>query len=194
METTALPPPPAVGRILLWHQGALGDLLLAGPALQAVRRRYPRARLTGLGQPQPWGLLSPTLSLEAVWDSGESGWAPLFAAPPCRRSCGSVWPALIWPWCSLPGPAPPVPARLRQAGIPAVAWVPSFPEAGGEAVAALQARHLAGLGLTVASSFRLAWPPDGEATRSCQHAANWLAVAPGSGHARKTGPWGITMR
>ena len=49
MESTPLPPPQAVGRILLWHQGALGDLLLAAPALLAVRRRYPRARLTGLG-------------------------------------------------------------------------------------------------------------------------------------------------
>lgn len=190
MEATALPPPEAVGRILLWHQGALGDLLLAGPALQAVRRRYPRARLTGLGQPQPWGLLSPTLSLEAVWNSGESGWAPLFAdsplPPELRVRLAGFDLALVF----TPGPDSPVLARLRQAGIPAVIWVPSFPEAGSEAVAALQARHVAGLGLTVAGSFRLAWPPDRESAAVLPDAANWLAVAPGSGHAKKNWPLG----
>lgn len=190
MESTPLPPPQAVGRILLWHQGALGDLLLAAPALLAVRRRYPRARLTGLGQPQPWGLLSHTLSLEAVWDSGESGWAPLFAdaplPPELRVRLAGFHLALVF----TPGPDPPVLARLRQAGIPAVTWVPSFPEAGSEAVAALQARHLAGLGLTVAGSFRLALPPDRESEAVLPEAANWLAVAPGSGHAKKNWPLG----
>ena len=89
-----------------------------------------------------------------------------------------------------PGPHSPVLARLRQAGIPAVAWVPSFPEAGGEAVAALQARHLAGLGLSGGDSFRLARPPDGGAAAVLPDPANWLAVAPGSGHAKKNWPLG----
>ena len=44
-----LPPPAAVRHILIWHQGGLGDLLLAGPALAAVSRHYPEARLTALG-------------------------------------------------------------------------------------------------------------------------------------------------
>ena len=43
----------------------MGDLLLAGPALMAVRERYPGARLVGLGHPERWGLLSTTLSLAA---------------------------------------------------------------------------------------------------------------------------------
>ncbi|MGB7913274.1 MAG: glycosyltransferase family 9 protein [Desulfobaccales bacterium] len=188
MESNPLPPPQAVGRILLWHQGALGDLLLAGPALLAVRRRYPRARLTGLGQPQPWGLLSHTLSLEAVWDSGESRWAPLLASAPLppelRVRLAGFQLALVF----TPKPDSPVLAGLRQAGIPEVAWVPSFPEAGSEPVAALQARYLAGLGLTVDSSFRLVLPPDAEREAVLPEAENWLAVAPGSGHAKKNWP------
>ncbi len=190
MEATPLPPPSAVGKILLWHQGALGDLQLAGPALQAVRRRYPRARLTGLGQPQPWGLLSHTLSLEAVWDSSESGWGPLFAdaplPPELRARLAGFQLALVF----TPGPNPPVLARLQQAGIPAVAWVPSFPEAGSEAVAVHQARHLAGLGLSGAGSFRLVLPPEWESEAVLPEEAGWLAVAPGSGHAKKNWPLG----
>ncbi len=190
MASTPLPPPSAVGKILLWHQGALGDLLLAGPALQAVRRRYPRARLTGLGQPQPWGLLSHTLSLEAVWDSSESGWRPLFAdvplPPELRARLAGFQLALVF----TPGPNPPVLARLQQAGIPAVAWVPSFPEAGSEAVAVHQARHLAGLGLSGAGSFRLVLPPEWESEAVLPEEAGWLAVAPGSGDAKKNWPLG----
>ncbi len=147
MSLASLPPPEAVQRILIWHQGALGDLLLAGPALMAVRDRYPGARLVGLGHPERWGLLSTTLSLAAVWDSGESRWAPLFGDGPLPAALQARLAPFQLALVFSPDPGTPVPARLRQAGIPAVHWVPSFPENGREAVAALQARHLAGLGL-----------------------------------------------
>jgi len=169
MSFASLPPPEAVQHILIWHQGALGDLLLAGPALMAVRDRYPGARLVGLGHPERWGLLSTTLSLAEVWDSGESRWAPLLADGPLpvelQARLAPFQLALIFS----PNPGTPVPARLRQAGIPAVHWVPSFPEEGrGEAVGALQARHLSGLGLLVeTTSFRLNLPePLATKTRS----------------------------
>ena len=51
-------PPAAVQRILIWHQGALGDLLVAGPALAALSRHYAGARITALGHPERWGLLA----------------------------------------------------------------------------------------------------------------------------------------
>ena len=159
MNFCPLPPSETVDAILIWHQGALGDLLLAGPALLAVRRRYPRARLIGLGQPPLWRLLARTLSLAEVWDSSESRWAQLFAAgPPAPELRARLAPfqlALVFS----PNRQSPVPDRLRQAGIPAVHWVPSFPEGGREAVGALQARHLAGLGLGVEpDGFRLNLP------------------------------------
>ncbi len=191
MNFSLLPPPETVNSILIWHQGALGDLLLAGPALAAVRRRYPRARLVGLGHPERWGLLAETLALAARWDSGAACWTPLFTdgALPAelRDRLNPFQLALVFS----PDPATPVPARLRQAGIPAVSWVPAFPLNGAESVAARQARHLAGLGLEVTSDlFRLA-PPGidlGTELAALSNATSWLAVAPGSGHPAKNWP------
>ena len=159
MNFSPLPPSEAVRSILIWHQGALGDLLLAGPALMAVRRRYPRARLVGLGQPELWRLLGPSLSLDGVWDSGESSWASLFAevplSPELQARLARFQLALVFS----PSAATPVPGRWRQAGIPAVYWLPSFPEDGQESVAAVQARHLARWGFRPEPEpFRLALP------------------------------------
>jgi heptosyltransferase-3 len=191
MSLTTLPPPEAVHNLLIWHQGALGDLLLAGPALLALRKRYPRARLVGLGHPERWRLLARTLSVAEVWDSGESSWAGLFAAgplaPELRARLAPFQLALVFN----PDPASPLPGRLQEAGIPAVGWAPSFQENGCEPVAALQARHLAALGLAAApGAFRLI-PPAGQGESSTAALAGrtaWLAVAPGSGHSAKNWP------
>jgi ADP-heptose:LPS heptosyltransferase len=166
-------------------------LLLAGPALKAVRDRYPGARLVGLGHPERWGLLSRTLSLAAVWDSSESRWTPLFAGGPLPAALQARLAPFQLALVFSPDPGTPVPARLRQAGISAVHWVPSFPEAGREAVAARQARHLAGLGLRLEpESFRLTLPVThlGEEIPELPGPGAWLAVAPGSGHPGKNWP------
>lgn len=191
MNLTPLPPPSAVQSILVWHQGALGDLLLAGPALLAVRKRYPGARFVGLGHPERWGLLAATLSLAQVWDSGESRWAPLLGDGPLPAALQARLAPFQLALVFSPNPGTPVPARLRQAGIAAVHWVPSFPENGREAVAARQARRLAGLGLRLKpQSFRLALPmaAAGEEFPESPQPGGWLAVAPGSGQAGKNWP------
>ena len=147
MSSTPLPPAEAVKSILIWHQGALGDLLLAGPALAALSRHYAGARITALGRPERWDLLARSLPLDKVWDSGEARWVHLFSdgdlPPPIRERLARFQLALVFS----PHPQTILQARLHQAGIPAVHWLPSFPDTGVEAVAALQARHLAGLGL-----------------------------------------------
>ena len=188
MFHSALPGSGEVGEILIWHQGGLGDLLLAGPALAAVRRRYPGARLTGLGHPERWGLLSRTLSLEAVWDSGEAGWAPLFSdsllPPRLRERLAAFHLALVFS----PRPQGGLLHKLEQAGIPGGFWVPSFPESGREPVAALQARHLGGLGLAYSPRpFQLEGASDPELPELAG-AGPWLAVAPGSGQPLKNWP------
>jgi heptosyltransferase-3 len=189
MPATPLPLPEAVRSILVWHQGALGDLLLAGPALVSVRRRYPRASIIGLGQPEPWGLLARTLSLDEVWDSGESKWAQLFAESPLSSELSTRLAQFQLALVFSPNAATPVPRRLRAAGIPAVYWVPSFPEEGHESVAAVQARHLAGLGLGVEpNGFHLSLPEPADDWPELSGSRDWLAVAPGSGQAAKNWP------
>lgn len=191
MNLSPLPPPTTVHSILIWHQGALGDLLLAGPALLAIRRRYPRARLVGLGHPGRWALLSRTLALDALWDSSEARWAQLFAAgpnsPELAASLGQFQLALVFS----PNRESPVVSRLRQAGIPAVYWAPSFLENGRKTVGILQARHLAGLGLTFKpGKFRLTLPENSAEAAGVEFSGPraWLALAPGSGHPGKNWP------
>jgi heptosyltransferase III len=179
-----------ITNILIWHQGALGDLLLAGPALAAISRHYPEARITALGQPEPWGLYSGSLPLDELWDSSAAWWGSLFsdgALPPSMQArLVRFQLALVFS----PRPQLALQARLRQAGIPAVRWVPSFPETGVEAVADLQARHLLGLGLHYAPAplrLEVGLRAD-EELAELPGPGPWLAVAPGSGQPRKNWP------
>lgn len=187
-----LPPPENVGDILVWHNGALGDLLLAGPALQALSRRYPGSPIIGVGQPEPWGLLRETLPVKAVWDAGGGVWAPLFRAagalpPALRERLSAVSLAIVFS----PRQNDAFLGRLQQAGVRQAAWAPSFPEDGGEPVRILQARHLAGLGLYYEPEpFYLAMDTsqEVEALTGLPSDKTFLSVAPGSGHPRKNWP------
>jgi heptosyltransferase-2 len=191
MSANKLPPPGAVQKILIWHQGALGDLLLAGPALSAIRCHYPQARITGLGQPESWNILAPTLSLEAVWDSAGAAWAPLFASdsplpPTLQERLAAYQLALVFS----PQPHPTLPARLAQAGMAAVHWLPSWPATPQEPVGAFLAGHLGRLGVIVPPApFRLiigeAWQ---DQVPPLSGPGPFLAVAPGSGHPGKNWP------
>lgn len=191
MSSDILPPPEAVQKILIWHQGALGDLLLAGPALSAISRHYPQARITGLGHPERWSLLAPTLSLEAVWDSGAALWSPLFATdsplpPTMKERLAPFQLALVFS----PRPHPTLPARLAQAGIPRALWLPSWPASGPEPVGAFLAAHLNRLGAAVPPGpFRLVIGEDWQnQAPPLSGPGGLLAVAPGSGHPCKNWP------
>jgi len=165
-------------------------LLLAGPALAALSRHYAGARITALGHPERWGLLALGLPVDEVWDSRAARWVPLFSdadlPPPLRERLARFQLALVFG----PHPQAGLQDRLRRAGIPAVQWLPSFPETDGEAVAALQARHLAGLGLHyVPGPFTLAMELDPETELpELPGPGPWMAVAPGSGSRRKNWP------
>jgi hypothetical protein len=162
--------------------------LLAAPALAAISRHYFPARLTAIGHPERWGLLAKSLPLDEVWDSGEGQWASLFgngALPSrIRKHLDRFQLALVFS----PRSQTRLQDRLHQAGIPAVHWLPSFPETGTDAVAALQARHLAALGLHyVPVPFQLAIA-DRSGEEAVELPGPWLAVAPGSGQVRKNWP------
>lgn len=191
MSAGVLPPAGAVRSILIWHQGALGDLLLAGPALAAVSRHYPQARFTGLGHPERWGLLAQTLPLTAVWDSGEAGWASLFTDSPLPRTLLDRLAPFQLALIFSPRPHPTLLGRLAQAGIGAVHWVPSFPLGGHEPVAAWQARHLAGSGLAYEPQpLRLVLNENYRTVEFLNLSGDgpWVAVAPGSGNPLKNWP------
>jgi heptosyltransferase III len=190
MSSTTLPATATVRHLLIWHQGALGDLLLAAPALAAISRHYAGARITALGHPEGWGLLAENLPLQEVWDSGQTRWTPLFGKgilpPSLAERLARFQLALVFS----PRPRAELQSRLHQAGIPAVHWLPSFPENGIEAAANLQARRLAALGLHYQPApFKLALGDRPEDQPSeLPGPGPWLALAPGSGQARKNWP------
>lgn len=172
--------------ILVWHQGALGDLLLAGPALEAICRHYPGARLIGVGHPKRWRLLANTLPLAAIWDGGEALWAGLFldegplSATLTQRLAG-IDLALVFS----PRPRPGFLARLEQGGVAQALWIPSFPEGGRDHVVTVQGRRLAELGLgETLTPFRLRL--DRETDPGLKEPI--LAVAPGSSDPNKNWP------
>jgi ADP-heptose:LPS heptosyltransferase len=191
MSLSELPPSEAVQKILIWHQGALGDLLLAGPALLAIRRHYPQARITGLGHPERWALLAPTLSLEAVWDSAAAFWSPLFTSDSplpaaLKERLAAFQLALIFS----PQPRPTLLARLAQAGIPRLHRLSSWPASGGEPVGVFLTTQLARLGLRlVPEFFHLVIGEDWQdQAPPLSGPGPFLAVAPGSGHPCKNWP------
>ena len=190
MGTVPHLPSHAVQKILVWHQGALGDLLLAGPALVAVSRTYPEAQFIGVGQPGRWRLLAGTLPLAAAWDSGEALWAGLYQeqgdlSPRLVQQLAGVDLALVFS----PKPRPAFLARLTQGGVPHVAWIPSFPEDGAEHVAAVQARRLQELGIQkVPPSMRLRLKTSDGEEESLYTGDRLLVIAPGSASPAKNWP------
>ena len=177
-------------KILVWHQGALGDLLLAGPTLAAVSRHYLEAGFIGVGHPERWRLLSGTLPLVAVWDGGDVAWAGLFLeqgsfSPKLLGKLAGVELALVFS----PRPRPGFLTRLVQGGVGRAVWVPSFPQGGAEAVGAVQAERLQELGIRVGSTpFRLKLPKVSEQDLGFTPGAQILTIAPGSGGPAKNWP------
>jgi heptosyltransferase-3 len=179
-----------VRNLLVWHQGALGDLLLAGPALAAVSRQYPGARLIGVGQRGPWRLLAGTLPLAAVWDGGGAVWAGLFQEQgdlPLKllERLTGIDLALVFSPRARSGFL----ARLRQSGVAQAVWVPSFPEGGTDHVATVQARRLGELGIRAEPApFRLCFLPPTLEELGLPPWASILAIAPGSSSSPKNWP------
>jgi heptosyltransferase III len=176
--------------ILVWHQGALGDLLLAGPALVAVSRTFSEAAFIGVGHPGRWRLLAGTLPLAAAWDGGEAVWAGLYQQhgdlpPRLAARLAGVDLALVFS----PRPRPGFLARLLQGGAPEAVWIPSFPENGPDHVVTVQARRLQELGIREAPvPVRLRLEPASDEDAANDPKDRILAIAPGSGHPAKNWP------
>lgn len=185
-----LPPPGRVEEILIWHRGALGDLLLAGPALQALRRRYAGARMVAVGQPHLWQLLAPTLSVGGILNGDGGMWAWLFTPEgpmpeELTARLSSTHLAVVF----TPRPHLTLLNRLKQAGTAQVCWVPAFPDNGREQVASCQASHLGSRGLPYQPEpLHLVLQQEAPGPEESFDARPLLCVAPGSGHPRKNWP------
>jgi ADP-heptose:LPS heptosyltransferase len=188
--------PQAVTNIFVWHQGALGDVLLAGPALQAVAAHYPGARLTLAGSPEQLGLLQGSLPVAAVWSTQKAVWLEFFQDNgDISRELQNLLASFDLVLVFSPREQPEFLDRFRRAGIPCVVWVPSFPLQGRVAIRELQEERLRAAGLkTRLEPFRLVVPED-----DLRQARVWLrtrggtqtplaVLAPGSGHRRKNWP------
>jgi ADP-heptose:LPS heptosyltransferase len=188
---------PAEARaILVWHQGALGDVLVALPALTALARHYPQARFTLVGGRDQLSLLAATLPVAAVWSGHQALWLELYQngglSPTLTTRLAPFDLAVVF----TPRSDPAFLARLAQAGVGRVVWLPSFPPPGSrQSCRGLQAAALAALGLPgPLPPGRLIIPGEAhEAVRreraaaGCQDALA-VALAPGSGHPRKNWP------
>lgn len=191
------PPPAAVENILVWHRGALGDLLLSGPALEGLAAHYPEARFTLCGFPSRLALLRKNLRVANIGDSQTSQWTPLFmASAPLPLSLQSALCDIDLAVLCTPQLQPDLAARLQEVGIPSILWIPSFPQHHLLPVAQFQALHLSGWGIEVKQqSFQLNFDAEEEtAARQwflslrTEKSGPVIALAPGSGHRLKNWP------
>ncbi|MDD3581685.1 MAG: glycosyltransferase family 9 protein [Desulfobacca sp.] len=188
-----------VKRVLVWHRGALGDVLLSGPALMALAAHYPEARFTLLGTPSRLTLLAPNLPVEAIWDSQRADWAYLFMPEtPLPERLLNLLADFDLAVIFSPQPRPQIAARLQEAKIRAVWWIPTFPTKDRLPVSRFQARHLEKWGVNpVPGPFRLIPTPEAQAIAQVWYETRggtgsdsrpWVALAPGSGHRLKNWP------
>lgn len=188
--------PESAAQVFIWHQGALGDVLMAGPALQALARHYPQARFTLVGGVEQLSLVQTTLPVAAVWSSHRAVWLDLFqTAGPLTPGLRNLLAPFDLAVVFSPQADPGFQQRLQLAGILHVIWLPSFPRQERRHIRVIQQEHLQTLGVQEqVTTWRLALPPmEVEAARQQLAAqsggrSRWLALAPGSGHPRKNWP------
>ena len=71
-----------VGRICVIHLGAIGDLVLSLPALTAIRRQFPAAKVELVGYPSRAELLVGRRYADSFRDVDSSNWGSFLAGPP----------------------------------------------------------------------------------------------------------------
>jgi len=78
MASPGLIKAPEVHSILIIHQGALGDFILALPALEAIRRAFPDARSVIMGYPRILELAKDRFYAEDILSVDQKGMASFF--------------------------------------------------------------------------------------------------------------------
>jgi ADP-heptose:LPS heptosyltransferase len=70
-------------KILLMHQGALGDLILSLPAFYAIRKKYSKARFEAMGYPHVLSLILNRFYADAIVSIDRAGVASLYHDDGC---------------------------------------------------------------------------------------------------------------
>lgn len=162
-----------VRRILIVRGGALGDVVLALPAVRALRHRYPNARITVVGYPALWEIAHDLV--DDVWSIDGPSFAGLLSGTPApglsERIAGTDL-AVAWTVCD-PSPA------LAEAS--SFVHASPYPPPGVHASAWLlqSVRHLMGDGTPPADSGLQCEPERG---------GGLVIVHPGAGAAWKRWP------
>lgn len=130
--------------VILFHQGALGDVLLSLPALYALRRHHGERPWTMVGNPGPLSLLYRRYYAQEVRSAHQKEWSGLYLDPPRLseavlgglRQCAAAYvfaprrPDLFM-------------RNLEQIGVMDVNWLPSFPDqAAGRSIPEVQREAL----------------------------------------------------
>lgn len=192
-----------VKSVLVFRGGALGDVLVAGPALMRLRKAFPDASITLAARTAYSELFLDTLQPLELLELGSARFSPLFlenATLPedLVRFIASFDVVVSW----LGPSTDPFARNLLRAGAKRLVAVPAFPEspASSRAAALHVADHLLGslkqIGLAPdRETFELRLPSYNAQT--CDHLLNdcgvnvteaLLAVHPGSGSAAKCWP------
>ncbi len=69
---------PGVQSLLVIHQGALGDFILALPALESLRKTFPYAQSVMMGYPRILELVEKRFYADAIYSIDQSGMATFF--------------------------------------------------------------------------------------------------------------------
>lgn len=69
---------PEVQSLLVIHQGALGDFILALPALESLRKAYPHAKFVMMGYPRILELVKKRFYADDIFSIDQSGMATFF--------------------------------------------------------------------------------------------------------------------
>ncbi len=169
-------------KILVLRGGALGDFIVTLPALAALRRAWPTARIELAGNPTAAAVARPLVLLDAVHSQHEARWAALHDDAPLSAEFAAWLTSFdlvvnFWPDDS--GElARRFPLRAGQKFVSAPAH-PTLSPAAAHYVSAL-----APLGVAAAENYFSLLPP------RVGHGGSdaFVAIHPGSGSARKNWP------
>jgi heptosyltransferase III len=173
-------------KLLLFHSGALGDLINTLPAISALRRHFPDASITAVGRTDLLALpLAAGLIDEAV-SSERPGFHLLFGGGPTRNLPGAL---VVWlqsfHLCVSWVRAPELARRLDDMGVKTVVQPGPFPPPAGKHAADHMMLALRGLGIDESATAPQLPAPTG----------GWpgprfpgIVIHPGSGSPRKNWP------